>query len=188
MEKIEIKRLNGELFIRLNDLIDFQTIYDLLNEKLYLIKEQNNGKLMINIELGNRDIGSQDLFCLYELFLKDEKLLIKSITYNSLKKDNIEIYRTTIRGGETKYFDSSVIILGDINPNAQVIVKDEIYVVGKVKGKIIVRNKNGGVNAASYNNAYIKIFDLVNSNVNYCSSKFIKYNNLNEMCGGKIYV
>ena len=181
MEEIEIKRINDELYLKIDDLIDFQEIYDLLEEKLNLIKAQNiNNQLKINLLLGYRKILSQDLYCLCELILKDEKLLINSITYDSLNKEEIEIYKGSIRGGETKYFNHSVLILGDINPNALVVAKDEVYVVGKVKGKIVIRNKNGGVNAASFINAYIKIFDLCNYEVNCSNSCFIKYQNLSE--------
>ena len=34
MENIEIKRINNELYLKLNDLVDFQSIYDKLDEKL----------------------------------------------------------------------------------------------------------------------------------------------------------
>lgn len=185
MENIEFKRINDELFLRLNDLVDFQNIYDSLDEKLNIIKEQNKSELMINLELGNRKISTQDLFCLYELFLKDEKLLIKSIKYDSLQNEPIEVYKGTIRGGETKYFDKSVLILGDINPNALVIAKDEVYVVGKVKGKVFIRSKEGGINAASFCNSIIKIFDLINYNINYNCTKFLKYNDLVNNVGGE---
>jgi len=177
MENIEIKRINDEIYLTLNDIIEFQKIYDYLEEKLNLIKEQNNS-LKINLYLGNRNITSQDLFCLCELILKDEKLLIKSINYNSINNDHIEIYKGSIRGGETKYFNGSVLLSGDINPNALVVAKDEVYVVGKIKGKIIIRNKNGGINGALFKNACIKIFDKVNYDVNTSHAFFIKYSNL----------
>ena len=186
MENIEIKRINNELFIKLSDLINFQTLYDKLEEKLTMIKEQNNNqKLMINLSLGYRDILSQDLFCLLELIFKDEKIFLKSLNYNPLKKENIEIFNGTIRGGETKIFENSALILGDINPNSLVIVKDELYVIGKIKGKVIIRSNNGKVEASSYQNAYIKIFDKINCNFNNDKSILVNYSNLNETYGRK---
>ena len=168
MDNIEIKRINNELYLKINDLIEFQSIYDKLDEKLNMIKEQNlNEKLLINLQLGYRNISSQDLYCLFELILKDEKILLKSVEYNPLKKENIEIYDGTIRGGETKIFENSGLILGDVNPNALVIAKDELYVVGKIKGKVIIRNIDGKVDASSYHNAYIKIFDKTNCSDDY---------------------
>ena len=68
-------------------------------------------------------------------------MLINSIDCNVLVNDELELYEHTIRGGETKIFNNRVLILGDINPNALVIVKSEIYVIGKVKGKVIIRSK-----------------------------------------------
>ena len=92
----------------------------------------------------------------------------------------IEIYNGTIRGGETKIFENSGLILGDVNPNALVIAKDELFIVGKLKGKVIIRNKEGKVDASSYHNAYIKIFDKINTNFSYDNPLFINYLNLNE--------
>lgn len=179
MGKIEIKRINDELYLNISDLESFQNIYDSLEEKLMLIKEQNiNNLIKINLILGHRNISSQDLFCLCELIFKEERFLIKSIDYNSLIHNNIEIYNGSIRGGETKYFNDSVLILGDINPNALVFAINEVYVVGKVRGKIIIRSKDGGVHAAQFNNAFIKIFDLTNSCFNSNGTFFIRYNNL----------
>ena len=143
MEKIEIKRINEELYINLNDLIEFQNLYDSLEERLNIIKEQTTQTIKINLILGYRKISSQELYCLIDLILKDEKMLINSIDNNYVESNNIEIYEGTIRGGETKIFGGKVLVLGDINPNSLVIVKDEIYVIGKVKGKVIVRNKKG---------------------------------------------
>ena len=140
---------------------------------------------MINLSLGYRDILSQDLFCLLELIFKDEKILLKSLNYNPLKKENIEIFNGTIRGGETKIFENSALVLGDINPNSLVIVKDELYVIGKIKGKVIIRSNNGKVEASSYQNAYIKIFDKINCNFNNDKSILVNYSNLNETYGRK---
>ena len=38
MEEIEIKRINDELYLKLDDLVDFPRIYDSLEEKLNIIK------------------------------------------------------------------------------------------------------------------------------------------------------
>ena len=89
MEKIEISRIGDDLYIKLNDLVDFQNLYDSLEEKLNLINEQSNSILKINLILGYRKLSSQELFCLFELILKDEKFLIKSIDYDSLNHNNI---------------------------------------------------------------------------------------------------
>ena len=188
MEKIEISRIGDDLYIKLNDLIEFQNLYDSLEEKLNLINEQSNSILKINLILGYRKLSSQELFCLFELILKDEKMLINSIDCNVLVNDELELYEHTIRGGETKIFNNRVLILGDINPNALVIVKSEIYVIGKVKGKVIIRSKKGKIEASSFQNSYIKIFDKFNTSLNCNDVVTINYENINKKIGGKLYV
>ena len=69
-----------------------------------------------------------------------------------------------------------------------IIVKKEIYVVGKVKGKVIIRNKKGKIEASSFHNAYIKIFDKYKSSLNYNDVITIDYENINNKIGGKLYV
>ena len=188
MENIEISRIGDDLYIKLNDLVEFQNLYDSLEEKLNLINEQSNTILKINLILGYREISSQELYCLFELILKDEKMLINSIESNILESDELEVYENTIRGGETKIFKNRVLILGDINPNALVIAKSEIYVIGKVKGKVIIRNKKGRIEASSFQNAYIKIFDKYNTSLNHNDVITLNYENINEKIGGKLYV
>ena len=188
MDIIEISRVGDDLYVKLNDLIEFQNLYDSLADKLNLINEQSSSILKINLILGYREITSQELFCLFELILKDEKMLINSLDCNKLINDELELYENTIRGGETKIFKNRVLILGDINPNALVICKKEIYVIGKVKGKVIIRNKKGKIEASSFQNAYIKIFDKYNTSLNFDDVITIDYENINKKIGGKLYV
>ena len=105
MEEIEIKRINDELYLKLNDLVDFQRIYDSLEEKLNIIKEQNfNNKLKLNILLGYRNITSQDLFCLCELILKD--------TVGFLKHYRFRIFLIRTRTFQRKCPDTPVRLVG----------------------------------------------------------------------------
>jgi len=92
--------------------------------------------------------------------------------------DKAEVLKHDNYDKMVQYTDAYIEELYSINPNAKLVDKEEVYVVGKVKGKVIFKNKNGGVNAAQFINAYIKIFDLYNSSINTKGTFFIKYADL----------
>lgn len=54
---------------------------------------------------------------------------------NSNRDNNsVKFYVGSLRGGQSIEFDGSVIVIGDVNPNAEIIAKGNIIVVGRLKG------------------------------------------------------
>lgn len=77
---------------------------------------------------------------------------------------NGQFYRGTLRSGQSIEVDGSIVILGDINPGAQVIAGGNVVVLGSIKGIITAGNpsdQSAFVAALSMDPMQIKIGDII---------------------------
>lgn len=73
-------------------------------------------------------------------------------------------YKGTLRSGQVLESETSIIILGDVNPGARVISKGNVIVLGSLKGNIFVGaagNENAFVAALSMDPMQIRIGDII---------------------------
>ena len=73
-------------------------------------------------------------------------------------------YKGTLRSGQVLESETSIIILGDVNPGARVISKENVIVLGSLKGNIFVGaagNENAFVAALSMDPMQIRIGDII---------------------------
>ncbi len=68
--------------------------------------------------------------------LTEEEFLQEAFTSGPKIEKNGQFYRGTLRSGQCIEVDGSIVILGDINPGAQVIAGGNVVVLGNVKGMI----------------------------------------------------
>ena len=61
-------------------------------------------------------------------------------------ENDVEIVRSTIRGGQKEYYPGSVVIIGDINPGGEVEAGGDIIIFGKLRG-IAHAGINGNIQA-----------------------------------------
>lgn len=80
-----------------------------------------------------------DLFimCVLERDEKKNEMFLKAANQylNDGQGQGGQFYKGTLKSGQTLETDSSIIVLGDINPGAQVISKGNIVVLGTLYGK-----------------------------------------------------
>lgn len=95
-----------------------------------------------------------------------EKVFDDAITerINELSAQTGQFYKGTLRSGQVFESESSVIILGDVNPGAKVIAKGNVVVLGALKGNIFAGasgNENCFVAALDMNPMQIRIGDVL---------------------------
>lgn len=169
MEPISFKVVDNENVFCINDLIDFDVAMNSLQDKIIQIKEKNNSKekLKCIIDFGKRLVSSNELLLLFDIILNEEYVYVTKINCVSEINTQIEIHEGTIRGGQYLSFDNSVLINGDVNINATIVAKNNIYVVGKSSGKLISTSKEGKISASIFKNSMVQIYDsdleLINS-------------------------
>lgn len=70
----------------------------------------------------------------------------------------------TVRGGQSIRYDGSIIIMGDVNPSAYIMAKNDIFVAGATRGILhagCYGDQSATVIAASFNGGQIRIANLV---------------------------
>lgn len=78
-----------------------------------------------------------------------------------------KFYKGTLRSGQVLESETSIIILGDVNPGAKVISKGNVVVLGTLKGNIYVGasgNENAFVAALAMDPMQIRIADYIARN------------------------
>lgn len=87
----------------------------------------------------------------------DEKLM-------ALNSNTGQFYKGTLRSGQVLEFDTSIVILGDINAGAQVVSTGNVVVLGKLLGNVYAGasgRENSFVVALQMNPTQIRIGDVI---------------------------
>ncbi|HYH04935.1 MAG TPA: septum site-determining protein MinC [Bacillota bacterium] len=100
----------------------------------------------VTIQTGNRNVTDQEQTALANI-LKEHGLLIQqlpNVTETAAPKINIRkeksefidtiTVKKTVRSGQTIRFEGNLLIIGDVNPGAEVIASGDIVVLGKLRG------------------------------------------------------
>lgn len=87
----------------------------------------------------------------------DEKL-------NEISSHDGQFYKGTLRSGQVLESETSIIVLGDVNPGAKVISKGNVIVLGSLKGTVYAGgagNSSSFVVALAMNPMQIRIGDII---------------------------
>jgi len=143
-ESVVFKGTKEGIIIHLPDKKDFQEILSILDKKIKKAQSFFSGAHVV-LNFGRR-IPSPDeekilkrlINSKYGMVLTkivtpvEEKNLLK-IKHQKAKEQPLVLKRT-IRSGQKVYHDSTLIVLGDVNPGAELVAKGDIFVLGRLRG------------------------------------------------------
>lgn len=177
-EIIAFRCENDDVILSLNETVEFQQLIESIQERLRLFKEHKvETPKKIKIDLGHRNIKPSELLEIFDVIMKEKIILIDGLLSKNEKITDTDIFEGIIRGGQIKFFENSTMVIGDINPGATIICADNLYVVGKIKGKVIVKRKEAIIVSSEYDNCLVQIFDSEPLFIKYLSSKTLSYEN-----------
>ena len=87
----------------------------------------------------------------------------KSMISNTVELKSV-LYKNSIRGGQSIHYDGTVVIIGDVNPGAEVISTGNILVMGKIKGLVHAGcngDKSSIITALGLSRIQIRIGDVI---------------------------
>ncbi|SDC40570.1 MULTISPECIES: septum site-determining protein MinC [unclassified Candidatus Frackibacter] len=146
-DRILFKWEAGHLIITLDEDLRFDYLVEDLKEKV--TKAKNffiNAK--IKIEVGRRELSFEEKEVLIDTFASLPGLSVIEIIRDDMqsnlqdKAQNIEhepetstlFLHRTLRSGQSVEYDGNIVIIGDVNPGAEVVAKGDIVVMGVFRG------------------------------------------------------
>lgn len=173
----------------LNDNMNFEELLQCIIDKF---KESEsffkNAKMAISFE--GRKLTQEEEFQIIEAITENSSVNIICILDNDQLKEEMvrqkieqfedeqagktgEFYKGTLRSGQVLDCESSVVVIGDVNPGAKVISKGNIVILGALKGNAYAGangNEMAFVAALDMDPVQIKIGDVIGRSADKTSS------------------
>lgn len=160
MKEIEIQIKDSKLIISINPKITTQEFLKIIKNKLeniMIIKEKAKKEVVLNLK--DRNLDNREILQLFDIFNELEIFYLSKVICNNKFKDNLIIYKGNFRGGQTRFFPNSALIVGTINKGSKVIVNGDLYVLGKLEGEVELKSRESRLYCENINNCLVKIAD-----------------------------
>lgn len=185
-QPVVIKSNKYGLTVCLDTEPDFETLRSLVAEKFAESKKFFKGaELAIAFE--GRELSQDEQILLVQDMIANAGIKVPCIVDVDVAKEAVmkqavehtrasvemedgsdgKFYKGTLRSGQVLESETSIIILGDVNPGATVVSKGNVVVLGTLKGSIYVGaggNENTFVAALSMDPMQIRIADYIARN------------------------
>ncbi|WP_105617975.1 septum site-determining protein MinC [Vallitalea okinawensis] len=143
-KSISIKGTKEGVIIQLPENTPFDEVKERLIEKL---NESTDffKNMKINIIFKGNDLNNLEYSQLVDIIINKTSIncekIIASINEKSLEIErapvrDTEFYKGTIRAGQCVRSDKHLVVLGDVNPSAEVIADGNVIVLGHLKGNV----------------------------------------------------
>lgn len=143
-----------------------------------------------------QESSSLEILCIFEQDTLEE-LYMKQIVEEKLREQDAStgrFYKGTLRSGQVLESETSIIILGDVNPGATVVSKGNVIVLGTLKGTVhagAAGNEYAFVAALHMMPVQIKIADVMGRSEDepaYSKKRHVSEPKIAYAEGGKIYM
>lgn len=169
IEAVTFKLTKNGLVIVLDDNLDFNTIKRLLKKKLEESKDFFQGAIL-KTTIQGRDLEDYELQELRQIISSetgfediDEEVVTFDWSKNTIE-GKTKFYRGTMRSGNQINYKGNVVVMGDVNPGAEIIATGNIIVTGTLKGTVHAGckgNRNAIVSAKGIYPTQLRIADLI---------------------------
>ncbi|MFL0267787.1 septum site-determining protein MinC [Candidatus Clostridium radicumherbarum] len=145
-DKILIKGNKEGLYavIYMNKFKDFDDMLEALIEKLTKGKKFYRGATF-KITTDLKYISSKDLnrlkdvlfeeFLIKDCIFEDREEKVNKV-FSGIYEGRTKFIRKTIRGGQTINYSGNIVIIGDVNPGAEIYAAGNVIVLGTLKGHV----------------------------------------------------
>ena len=179
-QSVLIKGTKSGIIVHLNEALDHKTLKEEVVKKFEESKDfLGDSKVVLSFE-GKKLTQEQEIefmeliaehsflhiVCLVDNDEKKEERFQK-VLETKLKEQSLntgQFYKGNLRSGQVIEFDTSIIVLGDVNPGAQVISSGNVIVLGSLRGTVYAGskgNQNAFVLALDMRPTQIKIADTI---------------------------
>lgn len=177
---VVVKAHSGGIIVVLEPSLDFEEL------KVDIAKKFNEsakffGQAQMAISFEGRSLSDEEKFEILDIISSNSQLQIMCILENDPEKDALfkksineklmelntntgQFYKGNLRSGQVLELETSIIILGDVNPGAKIVSKGNIIVLGSLKGTVFAGatgNEKSFVIALDMVPGQIRIADII---------------------------
>lgn len=173
---IIISMKKDQVVIKIDEDVEQKDVITELKRKMIelknLYKEDTTPILVTGKILKNREMEEiQNLikrFINVQIEFDSPKVLglhgIKKSFYKEIATSETKFHKGSLRSGQRIEFEGSLVIIGDVNPGAEVIAGDNIIILGELRGLAHAGakgNRDAIIEAIEINSLQIRIADIV---------------------------
>lgn len=173
---INISMKKEQVIIKIEEYAEQKDIITELKKKMIelknLYKDDKTPILITGKVLKNKEMEEiQELikrFIDVEIEFDSPKVLglhgIKKSFYREIATSETKFHKGSLRSGQRIEYEGSLVIIGDVNPGAEVIAGENIVVVGELRGLAHAGakgNRDAIIEAASITSTQLRIADIV---------------------------
>lgn len=175
-----IKGTKSGIIVHLDSEIPFGTLKEKVCEK-FKSSAEFLGSAQIALSFEGRKLSDEEQFTLVNCITENSNLDIVCVIddnaereayFNKTLEEKLmalnsntgQFYKGTLRSGQVLEFDTSIVILGDVNAGAQVVSTGNVVVLGKLLGNVYAGasgRENSFVVALQMNPTQIRIGDVI---------------------------
>ncbi len=175
-----IKGTKSGIIVHLSDELPFEELKEKVCEK-FKSSADFLGEAQIALSFEGRTLSDEEQLTLVECITDNSNLDIVCIIDDNAEREAYfsrtleeklmalnsntgQFYKGTLRSGQVLEFDTSIVILGDVNAGAQVVSTGNVVVLGKLLGNVYAGasgRENSFVVALQMNPTQIRIGDVI---------------------------
>ena len=179
-QPVVIKGNKSGLIVHLDDKMEFPELKEKVEEK-FTSSSDFLGAAQIALSFEGRKLSEEQKYELMECIREHSKLDIVCLIdddekkeahfaqtleekLTELKSNTGQFYKGTLRSGQVLEFETSIVILGDVNVGAQVVSAGNVVILGKLLGTVYAGasgKENSFVVALQMNPTQIRIADII---------------------------
>lgn len=177
---VVIKGNKDGMIIHLDENIEFDQLKELVIEK-FRSASKFFDKANIALSFEGRELNADEERQILDIIAKESELnVVCVIDHDSMRQEFFrkivkskledqaahtgQFYKGTLRSGQVLESESSIIVLGDVNPGGKIIAKGNVIVLGSLKGNVFAGasgNQNAFVVAIEMEPMQIRIGDVI---------------------------
>lgn len=177
---VVIKGTKSGIIVHLNDQLPFEELKEKVCEK-FEASAGFLGNAQIALSFEGRKLNDEEQLTLVECITEYSNLDVVCVIDDNEEREAYfsktleekllmmntntgQFYKGTLRSGQVLEFDTSIVILGDINAGAQVVSAGNVIVLGKLLGNVYAGaagRSNAFVVALQMNPTQIRIGDVI---------------------------
>ncbi len=202
-----IKGTKSGIIVVLDDKLTFEELKPLIAEKFSESRKfLGNAKVAISFE--GRELSTEEereiliiisensdleVLCIVSNDEKAEERFKQSLNDKllALSSSTGQFYKGNLRSGQALEVETSIIIIGDVNPGAKIVSKGNVVILGSLKGNVFAGaagNENAFVVALDMQPMQIRIADIIGRSPDKPKKDSVKEPKIAFIDEGNIYI